>query len=103
MSGDDDSVTVTCNWFVKEAVKSKSFPAKALKKSGGVPTRDVLDRMRGMSIAELQHAYSDLVAGESSLSENGEKMALAVGDTVTLKSGGPLMTIVCIDRPAVTT
>jgi uncharacterized protein YodC (DUF2158 family) len=98
MSGDDDSVTVTCNWFVKDAVKSESFPAKALKKSEDVPTRDFLDRMRSMSLAELQRAFSDLVAGKSGPNENGEKMALAVGDTVTLKSGGPLMTTVCIDN-----
>jgi len=35
VSMDQDSVT--CAWFVRGDVKSKSFPTKALKKSDGTP------------------------------------------------------------------
>ena len=79
MSGDDDSVIVTCSWFVKDALKSGSFPATALNKSVG----DV----RKMSDEELER----IVAEGSDHNENGSALALGAGDTVLLKSGGPLI------------
>jgi uncharacterized protein YodC (DUF2158 family) len=83
MSG-DDSVAVTCAWFVKDALKSGSFPAKALNKSVG----DVDE----MSDEELVR-----IAQGSDHSENGSALTLGVGDTVLLRSGGPLMTIISIE------
>ena len=98
MPSDDDSATVTCQWFVKDALKTLSFPAKALNKKSEVDPCVLRERMRSMSDAELAEAYREAVEGKWPLSENAEERVLAVGDTVSLKSGGPLMTIVSIER-----
>ena len=86
MPSDDDTATVTCAWFAKDALRQGSFPAKALKKY----EPDV----RTMSTQELQR-----IAAEGGCSRTGDSTttALAVGDTVLLQSAGPIMTIVSIE------
>jgi len=83
MSGTDESTTVTCKWFVKEAVKTESFPAKALKAKSTNPHE--------MSNEELQEII------EQGNKQTNETPYYTVGDIVVLKSGGPPMTIVSIE------
>jgi len=83
MSGTDEAMTVTCKWFVKDAVKTESFPAKALKAKSTNP--------REMSNEELQEII------EQGNTQTNETLYFTVGDIVVLKSGGPLMTIVSVE------
>ncbi len=85
MPGTDDSGIATCKWFVNGAVKTESFPAKALENKSKDP--------HDMSDEELE---SIIANGKRPIVGNTEETGLEVGDTVSLKRGGPLMTIVSI-------
>jgi uncharacterized protein YodC (DUF2158 family) len=84
MPNTDDSTTVTCKWFAKDAVKIDSFPAKALEHKSTDP--------REMSDEELQ----DIINKKGN--QHTEQTGFTVGDIVFLKSGGPPMTIVNIKK-----
>jgi uncharacterized protein YodC (DUF2158 family) len=83
MPNTGDSMTVTCKWFAKDAVKIDSFPSKALEHKSTDP--------REMSDEELQ----DIINKKGD--QHAEATGFTVGDIVFLKSGGPPMTIVNVD------
>jgi hypothetical protein len=89
MSSDDASI-VTCECFVKDVPRTKSYPVKALEKHVELDLEQLADK----SADELAKLYHDLVSGKASLTQTSKETVLAVGDIVSLKSDGPLMTVV---------
>jgi hypothetical protein len=74
----DDAAIVTCEWFVKDVPRTKSYPVKALKKHVELDLEQLADK----STDELAKLYHDSVSGKAPLTQTSK-------ETVPTKTGTP--------------